>query len=246
MRSLEGSKAYSILILMGILLIGPSGCGEPQLEQVLVVPEEKTLKVGETARFKAVGLSDKGSEMPGVKFRWSIEGNLGSMDKTGLFKAENPGEAVVIATANGLTGKARIRVKPLQAAEIKAQPEVRPAKMGANNLTSPDVIMIDNQGFKVRKKGPVKLDHKKHSKDYKVACTECHHDYQSGKNVWTEKDAVKRCISCHHPQKKQENVDKLQNAYHKNCKTCHKELVGENKSKTAPYKKCGDCHQQKS
>ncbi|MCD6295706.1 MAG: Ig-like domain-containing protein, partial [Deltaproteobacteria bacterium] len=212
---------------------------------VQVVPEEKTLNVGETARFKAVGLSNKGMEMPGVKFQWSIEGNSGSVDKTGLFKAENPGQAVVVATANGLTGKARIRVKPLQPAEIKAQPEVIQDKVAANNLTLPDVIMIDNQGFKVRKKGPVKLHHKKHGRDYKVACTECHHVYQGGKNVWTEKDEVKTCISCHHPQKKQGNVDKLQNAYHKNCKTCHKKLVRENKSVTAPYKKCGDCHMKK-
>ena len=47
-------------------------------------------------------------------------------------------------------------------------------------------------------------------------------------------------------EKKQEEVDKLQNAYHKNCKTCHKKLVKENKSKNAPYKKCTDCHQKKS
>jgi len=110
-------------------------------------------------------------------------------------------------------------------------------------LTAADVadeIMIENK-YKDDKKGAVKLTHKKHSVDYKVACTECHHEYKDGKNVWNDKMPVKKCKECHDPEKKQGNADKLQLSYHKNCQTCHKELKG----KEAPWKKCADCHAEK-
>lgn len=109
----------------------------------------------------------------------------------------------------------------------------------------PEVIMIENQGYAKDKKGPVKFSHKKHSADYKIACTECHHTYQDGKNVWKEGDKVQKCSECHNPEKKEGKVMKLQNAFHKNCKNCHKELQEAGKP-TGPFKKCNDCHQKKS
>ncbi|RLB44209.1 MAG: hypothetical protein DRH12_00765 [Deltaproteobacteria bacterium] len=108
----------------------------------------------------------------------------------------------------------------------------------------PDTICIQNTGYKADKKGPVTFSHKKHHDDYGIACTECHHNYQNGKNVWKEGDPVKHCKDCHNPLKKQGKVLKLQNAYHKNCKTCHKKLAKEGK-KTGPYKKCSKCHAKK-
>ena len=106
----------------------------------------------------------------------------------------------------------------------------------------PDEVTIENEGYKKDKKGAVKLSHKKHNTDYKVTCTECHHDYKDGKNVWKEGEPVKKCSGCHDPLKKEGKVIKLQNANHKNCKNCHKALEG----KKAPFKKCNDCHEKKS
>lgn len=110
----------------------------------------------------------------------------------------------------------------------------------------PDEIVIQNEGYKKDKKGPVHLHHKKHSADYKVACTECHHDYKDGKNVWQEGQPVKKCAECHDPNAKKGNIDKLQNAFHKNCKDCHKKVVAADPKIKAPYKKCNECHQKKS
>ena len=242
----RGFFPYGFLILTVFLIIGLLGCGEPQLERVQVTPEEKTLMVGESVSFNAVGFSSKGKEMPDLVFHWSIEGEAGSMDKSGRFTAEKPGQATIIATANGLTGHARITVKPRPITKTKTQPEVIPHPKSKEVSDQPDIVLIDNPDFKVRKKGPVKLEHRKHSEEYKIACTECHHDYQDGKNIWTKKDPVKKCVSCHDPGKKQGDVIKLQNAYHKNCKTCHKKLVKEKRSKTSPFKKCSGCHQKKS
>jgi len=109
----------------------------------------------------------------------------------------------------------------------------------------PDQVLIENTGYAKDKKGPVKFNHKKHSADYKIACTECHHVYKDGKNVFKEGDKVQKCSACHNPEKKEGKVMKLQNAFHKNCKDCHKELGKEGKP-TGPFKKCNDCHEKKS
>lgn len=108
----------------------------------------------------------------------------------------------------------------------------------------PDEVLIKNEGYKKDKKGPVKLFHKKHSMDYKVACTDCHHEYKDGKNIWKEGNPVEKCSKCHDPQKDQGKAKKLQNAYHKNCKDCHKEVVKKNKEAKAPFKKCKECHEK--
>lgn len=105
----------------------------------------------------------------------------------------------------------------------------------------PDDILIENEGYKSDRKGPVKFSHKKHSTDYGAVCTDCHHEYEDGKNVWKEGQPVKKCSACHDPQKTEGDVKKLQTAYHTNCKDCHKQ----HQDKNAPYKKCNDCHQKK-
>ncbi len=103
-----------------------------------------------------------------------------------------------------------------------------------------DVIKIENK-YPADKKGPVKFTHKKHAEELKIACTECHHDYKDGKNVWKQGDPVKKCSECHPAEAKEgEKVLKLQTAYHKNCQTCHKE---KNDDAKAPFKKCGGCHE---
>ncbi len=114
-------------------------------------------------------------------------------------------------------------------------------------LTAADVpkeILIENSYAK-DKKGPVKFSHEKHHADYKIACTECHHVFKDGKNVWKDGEPVQKCSACHNPEKAEKGEPmKLQNAYHKNCKDCHKALEKEGKP-TGPFKKCNDCHAKK-
>jgi len=110
---------------------------------------------------------------------------------------------------------------------------------------APDEVMLDNKGYAKDTKGPVKFSHKKHSTDYKAACTECHHVMKDGKNVWKDGDAVQKCSECHKFEAEKGEPMKLQNAYHKNCKDCHKALQEAGKP-TGPFKKCNDCHAKKS
>ncbi|MCJ7682770.1 MAG: cytochrome c family protein, partial [Desulfobacteraceae bacterium] len=120
------------------------------------------------------------------------------------------------------------------------------ALTAAEKQAVPDEITLENKGYTKDKKGPVKLAHKKHNVDFKIACAECHHMYKDGKNVWKDGDHVDKCSKCHDPKAKNEKTKaiKLQNSYHNNCKTCHKTLAAEGK-KTGPFKKCNECHAKK-
>jgi hypothetical protein len=108
----------------------------------------------------------------------------------------------------------------------------------------PDEILIKDDAFEKHKKGPVKLTHKKHNVDYKIACTDCHHVYKEGKNIYKEGDPVQRCSACHDVKESEGEKKKLMLAFHKNCQGCHRELKKANK-KTGPTK-CNDCHEKKS
>jgi hypothetical protein len=108
----------------------------------------------------------------------------------------------------------------------------------------PDEINIHSDAFATHKKGPVTLSHKKHTVDYKIACTECHHVYKDGKNVLKKGDPIQKCSECHDPVKSEGKVKKLMLAYHKNCQGCHKDLEKAGKP-TGPTKKCNDCHAKK-
>jgi len=91
------------------------------------------------------------------------------------------------------------------------------------------------------KKPPMKFDHGKHVAD-KIACTECHHVYEDGKNVWHQGDVVQPCCACH-MEKTENNVPSLERAFHTNCRDCHRDLQKEGKV-SGPYKKCTECHKQ--
>ncbi len=111
----------------------------------------------------------------------------------------------------------------------------------AQNPEMPDEISIDNAGYKAHPKGPVLFSHKKHVEEYQATCTDCHHMYVDGKNVWKQGDPVKKCVECHNPIKEEAEGLDLKKAFHDNCKSCHKEAVA-NGNTNAPDKKCTACH----
>lgn len=110
----------------------------------------------------------------------------------------------------------------------------------------PEEIMIDNEGYRQDRKGPVNFSHLSHAEDYDAACTDCHHDYVDGKNLWEEGDDVETCTECHDPLESDGKIKKLMLAYHGLCIGCHKKLVKEGVTEDAPYKKCYECHEKKN
>ena len=109
----------------------------------------------------------------------------------------------------------------------------------ATKMPEKPVVIESKAVFKTHKKGPVTFPHAKH-KEFK--CTQCHHVYKDGKNVFKEGDEVQKCESCHKLKSEGKKV-KLELAYHKLCQTCHKKLKKE-KKKTGPTT-CAKCHAKK-
>jgi hypothetical protein len=95
-----------------------------------------------------------------------------------------------------------------------------------------DVVISSARAFTK----PMSFSHSKH-KEYK--CTECHHDYKKGKNVWQEGMEVALCDACH-PLDRTRDIISLEKAYHDKCEGCHKKLDRE-KRKNAPTA-CSQCH----
>ncbi len=84
------------------------------------------------------------------------------------------------------------------------------------------------------KKGNVTFAHHKHQSHIK--CGECHHG--PGHSDYKEGMQIHKCEECHHkggdvPKK----LQKTMNAFHKNCKDCHKA------GKKGPTK-CSGCHKK--
>lgn len=109
--------------------------------------------------------------------------------------------------------------------------------------TDVDVIIIDNDGYKKDRRGPVKFTHLNHARDYKIICWDCHHDIKDEKNSWKPWENTQKCNECHDPVKELQSSMKLQKAFHMNCKTCHKTLSEQEKN-TGPFKKCYGCHEK--
>ena len=61
----------------------------------------------------------------------------------------------------------------------------------------PDVIELKSALWPTPTKKVLPFSHKKHYEEYKIACTDCHHVYKDGKNVWKEGDQVDKCDKCH-------------------------------------------------
>jgi len=126
------------------------------------------------------------------------------------------------------------------------------AVSSADTQQVPDEVTIESKLWTENKYGPAKFTHKKHAEEYKINCTDCHHVYKDGKNVWKQGDNVQTCNACQTCAKTgkalkdasaEEKKLSLYNAFHDNCKGCHTKYNKEKQTKAAPTK-CTDCHKK--
>jgi hypothetical protein len=88
------------------------------------------------------------------------------------------------------------------------------------------------------RKPPVQFSHRVHEAR-RVACTQCHHDYQGRRNVWHEGQPVAKCQTCHGLRPEARRLD-VKNAYHRQCKGCHLRL--RQQGRQAGPIECQACH----
>lgn len=162
---------------------------------------------------------------------------------TGCGGGEEPPQEEVPAPSSEPQVKAEPKESPSEEAAVEVSLPSKPSAetgLKAEATGIADEIIIENQGYTEDKKKPVKLNHKKHAEEYEIACDSCHHVYEEGENIWKQGDPVRKCMVCHNPVADQDGAIKLQSAFHKNCRDCHREVTQEGRE--APYKKCTVCH----
>jgi hypothetical protein len=109
----------------------------------------------------------------------------------------------------------------------------------AGSLTEPpatSLLRIPVTGS--RRKPPVQFSHRVHEAR-RVACTQCHHDYQGRRNIWHEGQPVEKCRACHGLRPEARRPD-LKNAHHRQCKGCH--LRVRQQGQQAGPIECQGCH----
>lgn len=97
---------------------------------------------------------------------------------------------------------------------------------GTGFAAPPDKIVF--KAAKPPSKGPVAYNHKEHGEKVKN-CATCHHADKAG--------AEQKCGKCHGDKTEGKKIS-AKEAFHTQCKDCHKK---ENKG---PFKKCEDCHKK--
>jgi len=108
----------------------------------------------------------------------------------------------------------------------------------------PDRILLDHaKEFGKKSRPAVSFPHLRHIEAGR-SCKDCHHLYENGKNVLDESKLEAgsqgvRCSACHSSGSR----IGLEQAFHKQCLGCHKQLHNE-KKKTGPQL-CGECHQRR-
>ena len=121
-------------------------------------------------------------------------------------------------------------------------------KLGAQ----PEDILLDDQSvFASRSRPAVAFPHMQHI-DAEIECSDCHHRIKGGENIVDEAELEEdaegiKCAACHKNEpgfQFQSDLDAtertLQQAYHRMCTGCHRQLKKENKK--AGSVTCGGCH----
>ena len=152
-------------------------------------------------------------------------------------------------------GKNDAAVKPEAAAEeAKEEPSASASESAepaveTGSADVAEVIAMESAVYDKRKKGIVQFTHKKHFRDYAIACGECHHDADGQPRADLKMgDSVEQCSACHEKAGKiakeataAEKLEFHKEALHQNCVACHKEYNKKNNTKAAPSS-CKQCH----
>jgi len=109
-----------------------------------------------------------------------------------------------------------------------------------SHTEAPGTIILRISGPGYGHKPPVMFSHRRHEAA-RVACTQCHHDYQGRRNVWHQGLPVAECGDCHGLRPEARRLD-VKNAFHRQCKGCHLKLQQQGR-RGGPVD-CRDCHRR--
>ena len=126
----------------------------------------------------------------------------------------------------------------------------------AQKIKELEIITIENKGYEKDRKGPAKFEHVKHSREYKISCWECHHEYKKDeqpgeKTVQTEQtEQSEETVQTEQPKEPLPKELTAQNIWSpwgvtKKCSECHDPKEKKDdviKLQAAYHKNCKNCH----
>ena len=105
---------YWWLFIALALLLGLTGCSKtkaPVLTTISITPSSARVVTGGTMKFTATAKDQKGKEMTGVTFTWTVDPEgIGEISKDGVFTGKKAGNCRVICAAKGKTASAEVEV----------------------------------------------------------------------------------------------------------------------------------------
>ncbi len=130
---------------------------------------------------------------------------------------------------------AALAVPTIPAASVPAAPPTAPPA-SSGSRRGPEVIMLAKDSSRAR---PVEFSHKSHQDKY--ACHRCHHPVADNDGALRRVTGIdtnmeKRCRSCHTPAGTDRVRATNEDAFHTECRDCHRAVGGH-----APSG-CRDCH----
>jgi len=105
------------------------------------------------------------------------------------------------------------------------------ASVGAQDKKPAGVMSLKLEGAKL---APVSFSHPTHVDKAKIDCAVCHHKDKDPKQP-------AGCASCHDVKQAKDKTPLAKDAFHKQCRTCHKEKAAQEAK--APTK-CNECHKK--
>lgn len=110
---------------------------EARVARIEVSPDNGTALAGEPVRFAAVAYDQKGEPVSGVRFKWRAAEVGGKrhahISRGGVFESRNDGTFEIVAEANGLEGRATLKVNKTNRGKEGEQPS------GKGNVSTRDL-----------------------------------------------------------------------------------------------------------
>ena len=123
----------------------------PMIATVKVTPDMESITEGETLQFEAVAMTSDGTQISGVEFTWSSSDEMvATVDMMGLATGVSAGEAMIMATADEVSGSAMLTVtEPVVVANVTVSPDTASIEVGAMQqfeamaMTSDEMEIMD-------------------------------------------------------------------------------------------------------
>ncbi|MFH1764658.1 MAG: Ig-like domain-containing protein, partial [Gemmatimonadota bacterium] len=113
------------------------------LSTIEVAPAEASCVSGETAHFTAIGRDAHGNEVA-IEARWSVDGEVGTMDAAGVFTGTVAGKGSIRVAVGPIEGLAAVEVLPGEIVTVAVRPET--ARIAAGESRSFTAAGLDRHG----------------------------------------------------------------------------------------------------